>query len=90
MEPALKLLAGIVNVTLPDASACAEEVYPPPESVTLPVAVPRPPATVTGTLRLWPELIAFSAGLTVTVGNGAAVTITAPTPVVEAYVESPL
>ena len=84
IEPALRLPPGMLNVVLPDASACADEVYPPPDKVTFPVGVPLAPATVTGTLRLCPELIAFAAGLTVTVGTGAAVTVTDAVPVFDA------
>ena len=52
--PALRLFAGTVKFVLPEESVCAEDVYPPPDRVTLPVGVglTPEPATVTATLRL--------------------------------------
>ena len=73
----------MLKVVAPEASACGDEVYPPPERVTFPVGVPLAPANATGTLKLWPELIELAAGLTVTVGTGAAVTVTCVVPVFE-------
>jgi hypothetical protein len=80
--PADRLLAGIAKVYAPDASVSAEEVYPPPERVTVPVGVVPPDveaATVTGTLSAVPALRLVEAGVTVTVAVPVPVVVLPPT-----------
>ena len=64
--PALRLLAGITMVAMPPESDAVEELYPPPERVTVPVGVAPEPVTVTFTLKLAARLVVPVAGATLT------------------------
>jgi hypothetical protein len=80
--PALRLPPGIVNEVVPPERDCADDVYTPLESVTVPVGVVPPDgelATVTVTARLWLEAMLFCPGATLTV------VLPAPTVAVQAF-----
>jgi hypothetical protein len=79
----VRLLAGIVKGYAPDTRLAAGEVYPPPDSVTVPVGMAPPlveAATVTATLRAVVALRVEEAGVTVTVGVGGGMTVTVAVP----------
>jgi hypothetical protein len=84
--PALRLFVGMANVKLPATRVCAAEVYPPPESVTVPVGTGPAPVTFAVTFRVWPASMLPDAGVTVTVDGMrmACVTITVVVPLAAA------
>lgn len=75
--PTERVFAGMVRVEAPLDTLTAEEVYPPPVSVTVPVGAARPPepATVTVTDRLCATVIDAAAGVTVTVAAAPPVAV---------------
>jgi hypothetical protein len=68
--PALSDPAGILTVALPLLRVAADEVYPPPVSVTDPVGVglPLPPFTVAVTDNACAVVMLLADGVTVIVG----------------------
>ena len=72
--------APMLIVALPPVSVVADDVYPPPERITLPVGVPPVPLTATVTERVWPTVMLLAPGVTVTVGVSFGVTVTLPVP----------
>ena len=63
-------------VALPAVRVVADDVYPPPERITLPVGVAPDPLTATVTLSVWATVMLDAPGVTVTVGVSIAVTVT--------------
>jgi hypothetical protein len=65
------------NVKFPLTSVSAEDVYPPPERVTVPDGAAPEPVTATGTLSVELESKVLDAGVTVTVAASKEDVVTA-------------
>ena len=74
--PCASAPAAMLMVALPLVSVVADEVYPPPERMTLPVGVPLELLTATVTESGWPTVMLLAPGVTVTVGVNFGVTVT--------------
>lgn len=82
-EPAANEPAGIVIVADPATSAAGDDVYPPPEIVTAPVAVdaPLPPVTAIVTLNPCAVVMLEDEGVTITAGVALVTVTSEETPV---------